>query len=72
MLVVEIKGKFDAAPEWAARLRRNILAHGFYPNAPFSFLLFLINFIYGLILTHDLSKLNQITLLMLNLSFSRI
>lgn len=35
VLVAEVKNKFNAAPEWAGRLRRNILAHGVYPNAPF-------------------------------------
>ena len=35
VLAVEIKSKLNASPEWAAQLRRNILAHGIYPNAPY-------------------------------------
>ncbi len=35
VLVVEVKSIAGASPEWAARLRRNILAHGTFPNAPF-------------------------------------
>lgn len=31
--VVEVKTKLDATPQWAAQLRRNILAHGTFPNA---------------------------------------
>ncbi|MDQ4075121.1 MAG: hypothetical protein M3220_02615 [Chloroflexota bacterium] len=34
-LIVEVKRKFDASKEWAARLRRNILAHGVVPRAKF-------------------------------------
>lgn len=34
-LVVEVKKKQDASLEWATRLRRNILAHDTFPNAPF-------------------------------------
>ncbi len=39
-LVIEIKNKLDTTPEWASRLRRNILAHGVYPNAQFFLLAF--------------------------------
>ncbi|MFP4437459.1 MAG: hypothetical protein ACLFVO_09450 [Chloroflexaceae bacterium] len=35
VLVGEVKNKLAAAPEWAGRFRRNILAHGIYPSAPF-------------------------------------
>ena len=35
VLVAEVKSKLDAAPKWAAQLRRNILAHGTFPNAPY-------------------------------------
>ena len=35
VLVAEVKNKLNATPEWAAQLRRNILAHGVYPNAPY-------------------------------------
>lgn len=45
VLAVEIKSKIDATTEWAARLRRNILAHGVYPNTPF-FLLVLPRYFY--------------------------
>jgi hypothetical protein len=34
-LVVEVKKKQDASLDWATQLRRNILAHGTFPNAPF-------------------------------------
>lgn len=40
VLVTEIKNKLNAAPEWAAQLRRNILAHGVYPDAPFFLMVF--------------------------------
>jgi len=39
-LVVEVKRKIDASPEWAARLRRNILAHGTLPEAPYFLMVF--------------------------------
>lgn len=39
-LVVEVKTKLNASPEWAARLRRNIFAHGTYPNAPYFLMVF--------------------------------
>lgn len=35
VLVAEIKSKLNASPEWAARLLRNILAHGTFPKAPY-------------------------------------
>ena len=35
VLAVEVKSKRNASPEWAAQLRRNILAHGTFPNAPY-------------------------------------
>jgi hypothetical protein len=40
VLVVEVKSKLDAPPDWAARLRRNILAHGTFPNAPYFLMVF--------------------------------
>lgn len=40
VLVVEVKSKLDTTPEWAARLRRNILAHGIFPNAPYFLMVF--------------------------------
>lgn len=40
MLVVEVKTKRNASPEWAARLRRNILAHGTFPKAPYFLMVF--------------------------------
>ncbi|GAB4190968.1 MAG: hypothetical protein OHK0022_04250 [Roseiflexaceae bacterium] len=35
VLVVEVKSIRDTSSQWAARLRRNILAHGTFPNAPY-------------------------------------
>jgi hypothetical protein len=40
VLVVEAKTKRGAGKDWAANLRRNILAHGVYPNAPFFLIAF--------------------------------
>jgi len=40
VLVVEVKSKTDASPEWAARLRHNILAHGTFPEAPYFLIVF--------------------------------
>src|SRR6516164_7075471 len=40
VLVVEVKSKLDATPKWAAQLRRNILAHGTFPNAPYFLMVF--------------------------------
>lgn len=34
-LVVEVKTNRNVSSDWAARLRRNNLAHGVLPNAPF-------------------------------------
>jgi len=39
-LVVEVKRKINASPEWAARLRQNILAHGTFPTAPYFMMAF--------------------------------
>jgi hypothetical protein len=39
-LVVEIKRKTNVSPEWAAQLRRNILAHGTFPKAPYFLMVF--------------------------------
>jgi hypothetical protein len=39
-LVVEIKRKTNVSPEWAAKLRRNILAHGTFPKAPYFLMVF--------------------------------
>lgn len=42
VLVVEVKSKLNASPEWAARLRRNILAHAHntFPEAPYFLMVF--------------------------------
>jgi len=37
---VEVKSKLDATPQWAAQLRRNILAHGTFPDAPYFLMVF--------------------------------
>ncbi|MFQ5632367.1 MAG: hypothetical protein ACE5I1_26655 [bacterium] len=34
-LLVEIKSKIGTTSEWASRLRRNILSHGYFPNVKF-------------------------------------
>lgn len=39
-LVVEVKRKRNVSPEWAAQLRRNILAHGTFPKAPYFLMVF--------------------------------
>ena len=39
-LVVEIKRKTNVSPEWAAKLRQNILAHGTFPKAPYFLMVF--------------------------------
>ncbi|MCU0533614.1 MAG: hypothetical protein MUD14_06930 [Hydrococcus sp. Prado102] len=39
-LVVEIKRKTNVSPEWAAELRRNILARGTFPKAPYFLMVF--------------------------------
>jgi len=43
-LVVEVKRKTNVSPEWAAKLRRNILAHGTFPKAPYFLMVFLDKF----------------------------
>jgi hypothetical protein len=40
VLVAEIKTKLNASPEWAAQFRRNILAHGTFPKAPYFLMAF--------------------------------
>ncbi len=40
VLVVEVKRKTNVLPEWAAKLRRNILAHGTFPKAPYFLMVF--------------------------------
>jgi hypothetical protein len=40
ILVVEVKTKRNASPKWAAQLRRNILAHGTFPKAPYFLMVF--------------------------------
>jgi hypothetical protein len=40
MLIVEVKTKRNASPEWAARLRRNLLAHGTLLKAPYFLMVF--------------------------------
>lgn len=40
VLVVEVKSQLNTSPEWAARLRRNILAHSTFPNAPYFLMVF--------------------------------
>ncbi|MDP8964446.1 MAG: hypothetical protein M3O33_10775 [Cyanobacteriota bacterium] len=37
---IEVKTKLNALPEWAARFRRNILAHGTFPKAPYFLMVF--------------------------------
>lgn len=39
-LVVEVKRKIGASPQWAASLRSNILAHGTFPKAPYFLMVF--------------------------------
>lgn len=39
-LVVEVKRKTNVSPEWAAKLRRNIFAHGTFPKAPYFLMVF--------------------------------
>ncbi|MDI9637026.1 hypothetical protein QM565_14820 [Geitlerinema splendidum] len=39
-LVVEVKRKTNVSPEWAAKLRQNILAHGTFPKAPYFLMVF--------------------------------
>ncbi|MBW4560144.1 MAG: hypothetical protein KME32_03125 [Mojavia pulchra JT2-VF2] len=40
ILVVEVKNKINALADWAAQLRRNILAHGIFPKAPYFLMVF--------------------------------
>ncbi|KYC41695.1 hypothetical protein WA1_16790 [Scytonema hofmannii PCC 7110] len=40
MLVVQVKGKLNASPQWASQLRSNILAHGIYPKPPYFLMVF--------------------------------
>lgn len=40
ILVVEVKRKTNVSPDWAAKLRRNILAHGTFPKAPYLLMVF--------------------------------
>lgn len=40
VLVVEVKRKTNASPDWAAKFRRNLLAHGILPRAPYFLLAF--------------------------------
>lgn len=34
-LIVEVKGKNDASPEWATKMRRNLMVHSIIPSSPF-------------------------------------
>ena len=34
-LVVEVKNKTEAGPDWAAQMRRNLFAHSILPQTPF-------------------------------------
>jgi len=43
-LVVEVKRKINVSPAWVAKLRRNILAHGTFPKAPYFLMVFLDKF----------------------------
>ena len=40
VLVVEVKSKLNATPKRTAQLRRDILAHGTFPNAPYFLMAF--------------------------------
>ncbi len=40
VLVVEIKNKLNTSSEWAEKLRRNMLAHGTFPKAPYFLMVF--------------------------------
>jgi hypothetical protein len=39
-LVVEVKSKLNTSPDWATRLRYNLLAHGTFPQAPYFLMVF--------------------------------
>ncbi|GET41531.1 hypothetical protein MiSe_63430 [Microseira wollei NIES-4236] len=40
VLVVQLKSKLNASVEWAVEFRRNILAHGIFPTAPYFLMVF--------------------------------
>lgn len=40
ILLVEMKSKLHTSPEWAAKFRRNILAHGIVPKVPYFLMVF--------------------------------
>lgn len=40
ILDIEVKTKLNASAEWAAQFRRNILAHGIFPKAPYFLMVF--------------------------------
>ncbi|MFB2918302.1 hypothetical protein [Aerosakkonema funiforme] len=40
ILLVEIKSRRHTSPEWAAKFRRNILAHGVFPKVPYFLMVF--------------------------------
>ncbi|AFY91209.1 hypothetical protein [Chroococcidiopsis thermalis] len=40
VLAVEVKRKTNVSPQWAASLRRNILAHETFPKAPYFLMVF--------------------------------
>lgn len=39
-LVVEVKTKLNSSPAWATRFRRNLLAHGSFPETPYFLMVF--------------------------------
>jgi hypothetical protein len=40
VLAVEVKRKTNVSPEWVTKFRRNILAHGTFPKAPYFLMVF--------------------------------
>src|SRR3712207_872070 len=40
ILDIEVKTKLNASPEWAARFRGNILAHGTFPKSSYFLMVF--------------------------------
>lgn len=40
VLVAEVKGRLGISPEWASQFRRNIFAHGTFPDAPYFLMAF--------------------------------
>lgn len=44
ILVVQIKNKLHTSPEWAAKFRRNILAHRIFPKVPYFLMVFMDKF----------------------------